>query len=150
MDEDINATNAAHQPFMGVMRELARAYQAFTAFDSAGYRDTGLTSPQADVIFTLGNTRGMTCKEIGEHTLITKGTLTGVIDRLEQKDLVRRVTYPGDRRCTRVVLTDGGEHLFAWLFPRQIRRMKARFDRLTPHELHETEAVLRRLREAFS
>ena len=46
--------------------------------------DAGLTVSQADVIFTLGNTAGMTCGEIGERTLITKGTLTGVIDRVSE------------------------------------------------------------------
>jgi DNA-binding MarR family transcriptional regulator len=71
------------------MRELARAYQAFERFDAAGIREHGLTPPQADVIFTLGNTEGMTFKDLGEKTLITKGALTGVVDRLEAKGLVR-------------------------------------------------------------
>ena len=33
---------------------------------------------------------GMTCKELGEKLWITKGTLTGVLDRLEAKGLVQR------------------------------------------------------------
>ena len=32
-------------------------------------------------IATLGNTPGMSYKELGDKTLITKGTLTGVIER---------------------------------------------------------------------
>ena len=54
------------------------------------------TVAQANVIFTLGNTDGMTCKDIGDWTHITKGTLTGVIDRLELKGLVER--WGGRRR----------------------------------------------------
>ncbi|QKT04450.1 MarR family transcriptional regulator [Ectothiorhodospiraceae bacterium 2226] len=150
MSDDITAKNAAQQRFMPVMRELARAYQAFTAYDNAGYRGTGLTGPQADVIFTLGNTDGMTFKEIGELTLITKGTLTGVIDRLEAKGLVQRIVLPEDRRCTRVELTRAGVEVFERLFPRQIRRIKERFDRLSEEEMHQAEAALRALRRAFS
>ncbi|NIP98862.1 MAG: MarR family transcriptional regulator, partial [Akkermansiaceae bacterium] len=98
------SAKAARERFIPVMRELVRAYQAFSAYDAAGYTDVDLTVPQADVIFTLGNSGGMTCKEIGDKTLITKGTLTGILDRLEAKKLIRRVPLPEDRRSTRVQL----------------------------------------------
>jgi MarR family 2-MHQ and catechol resistance regulon transcriptional repressor len=145
----ITAQNAAEQGFIPVLFELVRAYQAFASFDAAGYRGTGLTVPQADVIFTLGNTQGMTFKEIGEKTLITKGTLTGVVDRLEAKGLVRRVPDAEDRRRTRVVLTDAGEAVFSHEFPRQVAYVKARFDRLSEGELEEARRILHRLREVF-
>ena len=147
---EITAKNAAKQPFIPLLRELVRAYQAFAAYDAAGYRDTDLTVPQADVLFTLGNTDGLTFKEIGEQTLITKGTLTGVIDRMEQKGLVKRVTVSDDRRCTRVVLTARGNKLFTREFPRQIRYVKERFDRLSPQEQHDALASLKKLHAIFS
>ena len=110
----INAKNAASQPFMPLVREWVRSYQAFASFDAGMHRanGTGLTVSQADVLFTLGNTEGMTCGEIGEKTLITKGTLTGVIDRLQAKGLVERRAVSGDGRCTLIVLTPAGEQLF--------------------------------------
>jgi len=140
---------AAKQDFIPLMRELVRAYQAFAAYDASGYRDIDLTVPQADVVFTLGNTDGLTFKEIGEKTLITKGTLTGVIDRLEEKGLVSRVSCPDDRRCTRVTLTDKGRVLFEKEFPRQIQYLKARFDRLAKSEQREALESLKKLRAAF-
>ena len=132
-----------------MMRELVRAYQAFAAYDAAGYRDAGLTPSQADVIFTLGNTAGMTFKEISEWTLITKGTLTGVVDRLERKDLVKRVASTDDRRSTRVVLTHQGEKVFEEQFPRQVRYLQERFGRLSRSEKQEAERLLRRIKELF-
>ena len=145
----MNPRTAAKQDFIPLMRELVRAYQAFAAYDAGGYRDVDLTVPQADVIFTLGNTDGLTFKEIGEKTLITKGTLTGVIDRLEDKGLVRRVSCPDDRRCTRVALTEKGKTLFAKEFPRQIRYLKARFDRLGKSEQRKALESLKKLRAVF-
>ena len=56
--EPITASNASKQDCLPLLRELVRAYQAFAAHDAAGYRGTGLTVSQADVIFTLGNTEG--------------------------------------------------------------------------------------------
>jgi MarR family 2-MHQ and catechol resistance regulon transcriptional repressor len=147
---DITAKNAANQEFMPLLRELVRAYQAFAAYDAAGFRDTELTPPQADVLFTLGNTEGLTFKEIGELTLITKGTLTGIIDRMQEKGLVKRVTLSNDRRCTRVVLTAKGIKLFNREFPRQINYVKQRFDRLTEAEQDTALQTLKKIREIFS
>lgn len=149
MSQTITLKNASKQEFIPVLRELVKAYQAFASYDAAGYRESDLTVSQADVIFTLGNTAGLTFKEIGELTLITKGTLTGVIDRLEDKGLVKRVTQTDDRRCTRVVLSAKGNKVFETEFPRQIAYIKQRFDRLTPQELKQLQTVLQKLRMAF-
>ncbi|HEX9852913.1 MAG TPA: MarR family transcriptional regulator [Woeseiaceae bacterium] len=145
----MNAKAAAKQDFMPLMRELVRTYQAFAAYDAAGYRGTGLTVPQADVLFTLGDQDALTFKAIGEKSLITKGTLTGVVDRMEQKGLVRRVNCPVDRRCVRATLTEQGNSLFEREFPRQIAHMKSRFGRLSKAEQQQALESLRKLRSIF-
>lgn len=145
----MDTKSAAKQEFLPLLRALVRAYQAFALYDAAGYRDTGLTPPQADVIFTLGNTDGLTCKEIGELTLITKGTLTGVIDRLQKKKLVTRFACPEDRRCIRVALTDKGRELFEREFPRQIEYLKRRFDRLSASDRQDAIVSLQKLSTLF-
>lgn len=137
------------QVFLPTLRELARCYQAFESFSAAHVRLLGLTAAQFDIIATLGNTQGMTFKELGEKTLITKGTLTGVVDRLEEKRLVRRLPSGHDRRCMVVALTAAGNRLFARVFPEHLAHMKTAFDHLSPHELRQTEQALARLRQAF-
>jgi len=145
----ITAENASKQPFLAVLRELVWTYQAFSRLDSDALRQYELTQPQADVIFTLGNTEGLTFKEIGELTLITKGTLTGIIDRLEEKTLVRRIPGDEDRRCTRVVLTRKGDQLFKDVFPKHISFYKTRFDRLNESDMQAIESALQKLRQIF-
>lgn len=146
----ITSENAGKQDFIPLMRELVRAYQAFAAVDAAGYRNCDLTVSQADVLFTLGNEDGLTFKEIGDQTLITKGTLTGVIDRMEEKGLVRRFTMTDDRRCTRVSLTAKGDKLFKKEFPRQIALVKERFDRMDKASKKQALESLKLIREIFS
>lgn len=148
-EKTLTPETAARQRFMPVMRELVRAYQSFAAYDAAGFRNVDLTVPQADVIFSLGNTSGLTCKEIGEKTLITKGTLTGILDRLEGKGLIRRVPSAEDRRSTVIQLTPAGQRVFEREFPRQIDHLAQRFGRLDQKELDEAYDVLRKLRELF-
>jgi DNA-binding MarR family transcriptional regulator len=138
------------KPFLPLMYELVRAYQAFEAYSAAHIRTLGLTAPQFDIVATLGNTEGMSFKELGEKTLITKGTLTGVVDRLEDKALVRRVASPSDGRSQMVQLTRAGEKLFAQVFPAHLCHLEHVFKNFSQHDLDGTEAALRQLKEAFS
>jgi MarR family 2-MHQ and catechol resistance regulon transcriptional repressor len=91
------ALPATHEVFIPTMRELVRAYQAFADYSAKHLRTLDLTPSQFDVIATLGNTNGMNMTDIATKTLVTKGTLTGIIDRLEKKGLVARVTPPDNR-----------------------------------------------------
>ncbi|MBU7582499.1 MAG: MarR family transcriptional regulator [Nostoc sp. TH1S01] len=146
---DDSAKAAAKEPFIVTMRELVRAYQAFSAYSEAHIRQFDLTPAQFDVIATLGNTSGMCMGEIGEKTFITKGTLTGVIDRLEKKKLVLREVPADNRRSVIVKLTHEGEALFEAIFPAHIAYLKERFEQLEPSELELLRVLLSRLRLAF-
>ncbi len=143
----MDSKRAANEPFMPMLRELAQTYQAFCAYDEAHIRELGLTPPQFDVIATLGNTLGMFMNQLAEKTLVTKGTLTGIVDRLEQKGLVRREVPPENRRCFLIVLTPEGERVFEDVFPTHIAYLKERFDQLTEYELTQIKSALQRLRE---
>jgi DNA-binding MarR family transcriptional regulator len=140
---------AAQEAFMPLMRELARTYQAFTNYSDAHVRTLGLTPPQFDVISTLGNTSGMSMNKLAEKTLVTKGALTGIVDRLEKKGLVRREVPSDNRRSFTIVLTPAGEWVFEQFFPAHIAHLKQRFERLNPQELEQIHLALKKLREIF-
>ena len=140
---------ARNEAFMPVMRELVRAYQAFSDHSAKNVRKLGLTPSQFDVIATLGNTDGMSMTELAKKTLVTKGTLTGIIDRLEQKGLVTRIVPPENRRSFTIILTPEGEQTFEAVFPIQIAYLKERFDRLSAEELKQIQVSLSQLRQIF-
>lgn len=147
----LTAKTAAKQTFIPLMQELAAAYQAFSLYDAEGLRKSGsdLTPSQARVIFTLGDTDGMTCKDIGDITLITKGTLTGVVDRLEEKDLVERWTVEGDGRKTIVALTRRGDRVFKKEFPKHVGFLKNRFDKLSAGDRKQAVELLGKIKQLF-
>lgn len=149
MNSDYSSHDAAREPLLEVVRELVWSYFAFEALGAAHLRSVGLTSSQFDVIATLGNTPGMTFRELGEKTLITKGTLTGVVDRLEDKGLVARVVQADDRRSVVAKLTPRGEDVFEQVFTAHILYMKDRFDRLSAAERDEVCGALRKLRSVL-
>jgi MarR family transcriptional regulator, 2-MHQ and catechol-resistance regulon repressor len=140
---------AVDEFFIPVMRELVRTYHAFATYSEAHIRQFDLTPAQFDVVATLGNTNGLSMSELGEKTLITKGTLTGVIDRLIQKDLVSRDNPPGDRRSVIVQLTPNGQQVFEQVFPVHIAHLKTQFEKLEPSELELLKVLLDRLKQAF-
>ena len=132
-----------------LLRELVRAYQAFERYSAADVARRGLTPAQFDVLATLGNTQGMNPKTLGARTLITKGTLTGVVDRLLLKGLVERLPDPRDGRAQIVRLTPLGQQTFERVFPEHGAHLARVFARLPQAQRDALEQQLRALREAF-
>lgn len=109
----------------------------------------GLTPPQFDIIATLGNTPGMTATELGDKTLITKGTLTGVVDRLAGRGWVERVAHESDGRCQIIRLTESGEALFAKVFPAHLAYMNTCFAGVPAAEHARWQTALLALEQLF-
>ena len=147
----LTTNSASSEAFIPLMQELAGAYHAFSLYDAEGLRrsGSGLTPSQARVIFTIGGTDGMTCKDVGDRTLITKGTLTGVIDRLEEKGLVERWSVEGDGRKTIVALTRRGQRVYEKEFPRHVEFLKSKFDQLSATDRKQATRLLTKIRSIF-
>jgi len=135
--------------FLPLVRELVRTYQAFESVSGAHIRTLNLTPPQFDVIATLGNQPPMTCKILGEKTLITKGTLTGILDRLEAKGFIARLSNEDDGRSQKVTLTPEGEKLFQRVFPQHGAHLEKVFNQLSQQEITELTNALKKLRAAM-
>ncbi|MGA7952105.1 MAG: MarR family transcriptional regulator [Gloeobacterales cyanobacterium] len=149
IQSNFHSKAASKEAFLPIIRELVRAYQALYDYSAQHIRELGLTPPQFDVISTLGNAPGMSMSKLGEKTLITKGTLTGIIDRLEKKGLVRREVPEENRRSFTIVLTPAGEKVFEEVFPAHIAYLKQRFEDLTPIDIAQIQATLKALRNRF-
>lgn len=133
--------------YLKSVRLLAECLQGFERYSGESVRQHGLTHAQFDIIATLGNTSGMSYKELGERTLITKGTLTGVIERLDQKGLVLRERSNEDKRSYFVRLTERGEAAFRDVFPKVVAHGKQLFEDFSDAEFDEVDGALKKLRE---
>jgi MarR family 2-MHQ and catechol resistance regulon transcriptional repressor len=137
------------QRYLRSIRLLAESYQLFEQLSGAEIRGSGLTPAQFDIIATLANTAGMSFKELGEKTLITKGTLTGVIERMVGKDLVRRVTRMEDRRSMTVHLTEKGQQEFQRRFAPHVQFCKQPFVDYSEDDYAALERELRKLKDSL-
>jgi MarR family transcriptional regulator, 2-MHQ and catechol-resistance regulon repressor len=132
--------------YLKSVRLLAECLQGFERFSGESVRECGLTHAQFDIIATLGNTPGMSIKELGDKTLITKGTLTGVIDRLEAKGLVARERSCDDKRSFFVRLTPAGEDTFKDAFPKVVEQGRLLFSSYKEADFEEMDRILRKLK----
>lgn len=77
----------------------------------------GLTVGQPKVLDYLGRHDGSVQKSIAAGCHIDPATLTGLLNRMEEKGLIRRCNEGGDRRSLHVYLTEEG-----WAWQKVVRR----------------------------
>ena len=143
-------TDFKKDPFLCLLRPLVEAYLAFYRVGSRHIESLGVTPSQFDVIVELGGTEGLTCAELSKATLVTKGTLTGVLDRLEAKGVLKRENIKDDRRAIKIRLTPQGETLFQKVFPAHAAFLRPFFENaLTQREVNQMTVLLARLQESF-
>ena len=61
-------------------------------------KELGLSIPQFDLLSTLTEREGMSQQELAERLYVTKGNVSGLLDRMVEAGLVERRSIPGDRR----------------------------------------------------
>jgi MarR family 2-MHQ and catechol resistance regulon transcriptional repressor len=81
---------------------------------------------------------------IGKKVLLTSGSTTAAIDRLESKGLLRRTSDPGDQRARIVQLTEAGECLIARAFEQHAKDMEETLAVLRPSERTELVRLLKK------
>jgi DNA-binding MarR family transcriptional regulator len=78
---------------------------------TARVREIGLSVPQCDVLTTLTEREGISQQDLAARLYVTKGNISGLIDRLEDAKLVERRSIEGDRRSHAIYLTAQGRTL---------------------------------------
>ncbi len=132
-----------------LVKELVQAYQAFEAYSEAHIKTMGLTTTQFDIVATLGNQPPMTCKELGEKTLVSKGTMTGVLERLEAKGLIEKLMNDEDGRSYKIGLSKSGDKLFKKVFPEHVDYLSKAIGKLSKKELEQAVRVLKEIKAIF-
>jgi MarR family 2-MHQ and catechol resistance regulon transcriptional repressor len=110
-------------PFRDVYHETAlnivRTAGVLSSAAAALFRAYGLTEAQFNVLFALKyNPRETTQSDLGRMLVVTRATITSVLDKMEAKELVTRITVPSNRRIYHLALTTAGRELIDDLEPK--------------------------------
>jgi DNA-binding MarR family transcriptional regulator len=114
----------------------------------ARLKDVGLSIPQCDVLTTLTEREGVSQQELAKHLYVTKGNISGLIDRLEAAALVERRPIAADRRSYSICLTPAGRQAAETGMMIQRQFVADTFGRLSGAELAKLETMLIALRDA--
>lgn len=87
---------------------LWKAAKAVEKVDRASIARTGLGLSDFTIMEALLHKGPLPINKIGEKVLLTSGSMTAAVDRLESKDLVKRIQDQSDGRCFYVHLTKKG------------------------------------------
>lgn len=104
------------------------------------------TLAQFDVLAQLTREAGpIPLNELSRRLLVTAGNITGLIDRMEAQQLVKRVPDDKDRRITRIHLTPKGRKLAKRLIPRHTTDIDQLFSGMSPAEIETLRKLLDKL-----
>ncbi|MDZ7292116.1 MAG: MarR family transcriptional regulator [candidate division KSB1 bacterium] len=127
---------------------LTRCFNSFAQAEAHHLKSFKLTPPQFGVLEALAHLGPMKMCDLGTKLLVSGANVTGVIDRLEKKGLVRRVMNSEDRRTLVIHLTEAGSKLIVKFFPIHAERIEAFTNALNSKEKRLLIDLLKKLGKA--
>jgi MarR family transcriptional regulator, 2-MHQ and catechol-resistance regulon repressor len=106
--------------------------------------ELGIT--EFSVLEVLYQKKKQTIQQIGNCILISSGSMTYIIDKLEQRGLLSRNACPDDRRVIHVTLTDDGNRLMNEIMPKYHEFVNHMFDSLESDEAETLMQLLKKVR----
>ncbi|MGM0427656.1 MAG: MarR family winged helix-turn-helix transcriptional regulator [Thermodesulfobacteriota bacterium] len=91
-----------------LIRRLVRARELYT---KELIRKHHLSASQLHCILVLHERGPISPSQIAKHIMVNSSTVTGVIDRLENKGFLQRIRNSKDRRVITITLTEAGKKL---------------------------------------
>ena len=90
------------------LHELKSTWEALEDVFSMHFARYSLSGPKFNALIHLYMTgdRGLTQSELGKKVLISRPSISGLVERLEKEGLVVRNTDPSDKKVFRVCLTN--------------------------------------------
>jgi MarR family 2-MHQ and catechol resistance regulon transcriptional repressor len=124
---------------------LWKAAKAIDRLDRASIAGTGLQISEFAILEVLLHKGPLAITTIGEKVLLTSGSMTAAIDRLEAKRLVKRLRDPLDGRRFNVHLTEAGRDVIEPAFEIHAANLEIAAGVLTPKERNELVRLLKKV-----
>jgi MarR family transcriptional regulator, organic hydroperoxide resistance regulator len=119
-----------------------RLHQRITSRATLEFRRLGISIPQFDLLSTLSEHEGVSQQEIAQRLYVTKGNVSGLIDRLEAQGYVERRALPNDRRSYALHLTKEGRRLAEAGLAMQSRLIAATLGQLPRQDIEALDRTL--------
>jgi len=105
------AFDAPHDLVKEIIYQIRRLLQARELYTKELNKKYQVSAPQLNCILALYENGPLPPSQIAKYIMVKSSTVTGIIDRLEQKGLVTRLRKSPDRRVITIELTEAGKRL---------------------------------------
>jgi len=125
-----------------LIRKLVQGGELYTKELEKEYH---VSAPQLSCLLALSEQGPLPPSQIARYIMVNSSTITGIIDRLEQKGFVLRSRTSPDRRVITISLTEKGIELVRTAPPPLQKKIVEGLRKLPPPEVDEIVRVLRKL-----
>lgn len=129
----------------GLWLVLMRCHRALSHVAELSIRDSGLGLTDFAVLEALMHKGPLTIGEIQSRVPLALGSMTATVDRLEERELIRRTPSPEDRRARVLKLTPKGKAAGEHAFRRHAADLESAMAVLTQSEKRQLRALLKKL-----
>ena len=124
---------------------LSRAYKSMNEMSNRFIQEQGLNPTEFAVLELLYHKGKQPLQKIGGKILLASGSITYVVDKLEQKGYIRRIASPDDRRVTYAETTESGNEFMASIFPNHEKNLHKTMAVLSSEEQQQAIELLKKL-----
>jgi len=138
-----------HWPSAEVVFNLIYTYDVVMAEITSALARFDLTPAGFNVLKILrrAGAEGSPLGELSKLLVVSKANVTGLIDVLEKRGLIERVSEPSDRRIRRAKITETGERLLDDVIPEYYPQLRAICSPLSASDMETLSELLTTLRD---
>ena len=121
---------------------IVRLGNAVTYYRTIKMQEYGLTSAQGDVIRAILHAPGITASELKKKLGLSQSTVAGILERLENKRLIKKTLVDGDARKMSLFPTSQGLELEDMLKQTALETQQIIMEGMTKSEQEEFNRLL--------
>ena len=125
-----------------IIYSIRRLMQAGELYTKELNKIYNVSSAQLNCLLALHENGPLSPSQIAKHIMVNSSTVTGIIDRLEQKGLVKRLRISQDRRVITIELTKNGKVLAENAPPPVQQKIIDGLNKLSEGQIDQTAAIL--------
>lgn len=145
VEDDLSMTNEDMKQSLKLFIVLSRAHKAISESTNQFFQQNGVNPTEFAVLELLFHKGRQPLQQIGNKILLASGSITYVVDKLEKRGYLNRVSCPTDRRVTYAEISEEGAAFMNGIFPKHERQLHEMMDVLTTEEKEMAIELLKKL-----
>lgn len=124
---------------------LSRAHRSMNDVVNKYIAKQGLNPTEFAVLELLYHKGEQPLQQIGGKILLASGSITYVVDKLEQKEFLERIACKNDRRVTFAKITEKGKTFIESIFPEHEKKIDDIMNVLTSEEKEMATELIKKI-----